>query len=100
MASRSAKGKGIMKSGMQRGEAPDTKKATPDIPAIAVQKEAAAPAHGFKRGGKVDGEKMKGRRMDKPARRASGGSVSMRGRSPYSAASKTSAPLGTQQDSG
>ncbi len=75
------------------------------VPGAAVMKQADAPAHGFKRGGhkKKDGgpvEGMKaGGRLDKAPRKASGGPVTMRGRSPYSSASRTeSAPGAAGKD--
>lgn len=82
------------------------KKATPKavvngvpIPGSAVVKEAEAPSQSFKRGGKTkdcgpaDGTKMAGR-ADKPQRRADGGRVNNRGRSPFSNAANMTAPAG------
>lgn len=73
----------------------------PGVPGMAVMEEAVAPAHGFKRGGKVGmtaaGEKAKAR-ADRMPRKKSGGAVTMRGRSPYSAAGNQRSPAGTQED--
>ncbi len=71
------------------------------IPGVDVMHEAKQKSKGFKKGGGVKSEScasettgpVKGR-LDKPMRRASGGGVSMRGRSPLSAAASTSAPSG------
>lgn len=71
------------------------------IPGVDVMKESKQKSKGFKKGGGVKSESMaadttgpvKGR-LDKPMRKASGGGVSMRGRSPLSAAASTSAPSG------
>lgn len=71
------------------------------IPGVDVMKESKQRSKGFKKGGGVKSESMaaetcgpgKGR-LDKPMRKASGGGVSMRGRSPLSAAASTSAPSG------
>lgn len=69
------------------------------IPGKDVMEESKQRSKGFKKGGGVkstsvacdtDGP-VKGR-LDKPMRKASGGGVSMRGRSPLSAAASTSAP--------
>jgi len=68
------------------------------IPGVEVMKESKQKSKGFKKGGAVSmasetcGPGMG--RLDKPARKASGGGVSMRGRSPFSAAASTSAPSG------
>ena len=71
------------------------------IPGDEVMKQSKQGSKGFKRGGGVKSTSMaaetcgpvKGR-LDKPMRKASGGGVSMRGRSPLSAAANTSAPSG------
>lgn len=71
------------------------------IPGKDVMQESKQRSKGFKKGGGVKSESMasetcgpgKGR-LDKPMRKASGGGVSMRGRSPLSAAASTSAPSG------
>lgn len=65
-------------------------KPTPGVPGMAIMKEAAGPGHGFKKGGAVpemmaEGGKSKGR-SDRTPRKAAGGAVTNRGRSPYSAA--------------
>lgn len=100
MASRTAKkGKnlppapGIMVKPSSKGEAPT------QFPGKAVMEESKQRSKGFKSGGGVgsesvaEGTAQPGQRLDKRARRASGGSVpSMRGRSPLSAASSTSMP--------
>jgi hypothetical protein len=57
------------------------------IPGKAVEKEAKKGSNGFKKGGMVDGKCPPGR-MDKAPRKASGGGVTMRGRSPFSSAAK------------
>ncbi len=69
------------------------------IPGVDVMKESKQKSKGFKKGGGVKSEScasettgpVKGR-LDKPMRKAGGGGVSMRGRSPLSAAASTSAP--------
>lgn len=71
------------------------------IPGVDVMKESKQKSKGFKKGGGVKSTScasettgpVKGR-LDKPMRKASGGGVSMRGRSPLSAAASTSAPSG------
>lgn len=76
-----------------------------EIPGDEVMKEAKVKSDGFKRGGATkmkkggeadcgDATSMAGR-LDKAPRKARGGGVSMRGRSPFSAASKVSAASGS-----
>lgn len=68
-----------------------------EFPGKAVMKESKQKSAGFKRGGGVkdcgtaDGGMAKGGRMDKAPRKAAGGAATMRGRSPYSAASNVAA---------
>lgn len=100
MASRTAKksrsaAPGIMVKASPKGEAPIA------IPGKAVMAESKQRSKGFKTGGGVgsesvaEGTAQPGQRLDKRARRASGGAVpSMRGRSPLSAAASTSEPAG------
>lgn len=77
-----------------------------EIPGDEVMKEAKAKSDGFKRGGALkkggmadcDGDMdatSKASRLDKAPRKARGGGVSMRGRSPFSAASKVSSASGS-----
>lgn len=73
-------------------------KGEPDIsiPGKKVMQEAKSKSDGFKKGGGVKGQMADGdcapsKRLDKAPRKASGGGVTMRGRSPLSAAASTSA---------
>lgn len=80
-------------------------KVKPGIPGLQVMDEAVAKGHGFKKGGKVVGKDcppadggMSKPRADRPARKASGGAVTMQGRSPYSAASSVRSPGGIKEN--
>lgn len=75
-----------------KGSAPET-----TFPGKAVMEESKEKSKGFKKGGGVkgqmaDGECPPSKRLDKAPRKASGGGVTMRGRSPMSAAASTSLP--------
>jgi hypothetical protein len=94
MASRSAKRKAS--SSVLVAPSPKGEPAT-QIPGKDVMIESKQRSKGFKKGGGVKSESVAegtcqpGQRMDKPMRKARGGSVNMRGRSPLSAAASTSA---------
>lgn len=98
MASRSAKGKNLPPSSTVMAK--PSKKGEPEttFPGKDVIAESKERSKGFKRGGGIKSESvaagtcMPGQRLDKPKRRASGGAVSMRGRSPLSAAASTDMP--------
>lgn len=97
MASRSAKkaSSSVMVPASKKGEPATT------FPGKAVMQESKERSKGFKRGGRTKGgsESMAsetcgpttGGRLDKAPRKASGGAVTMRGRSPLSAANSLSA---------
>lgn len=78
-----------MKNRSVKGVAPHKgAEVKPGVPGMAVMKEANAPAHGFKRGGRTKSAGLAAGgatppRGDKPSR-------NMRGRSPMSSASKIS----------
>lgn len=84
------KGASNMAKSASAGEAPIA------IPGVAVMKESKKSSDGFKKGGAVKkgqmaaGDCAPGMRMDKAPRKARGGSVTMRGRSPLSAANSLS----------
>lgn len=70
-----------------------------NLPGVEVMHEAKKGSHGFKDGGKVEQEAeesmKKGGRLDKKARKARGGGVTLRGRSPLSSAASTTMPGGS-----
>lgn len=79
----------------EKGVGPAKTKPAVNLPGVEVMKEADKSKAGFKKGGAVKdagcapGMKSKSR-MDKMPRKADGGAVTMRGRSPYSSAANIS----------